>query len=105
MESTPLLASLLHCSKPIRSFDLRLALQELHSKASGDVEGDMTVHEPCAGVVGFECENEIAFSGEVGGVATDGVVSLEPIEITVPNCVLPLVEDVKVMAMKMNGVR
>jgi hypothetical protein len=105
VESTPLLAPLLHCSKPIRRLDLRLALQELHSKPSGDVERDMAVHEPRAGVVGLECEHEIAFGWETGGIATDWVIGLETREITVPNCVVLLVKDVEVVAVEMDGVR
>jgi hypothetical protein len=63
------------------------------------------VHEPCTGVIGLEGENKVTPSGEVGGVPADWIVSLETRNIAIPNCVFLLVEDVKVVAVKMNGMR
>jgi hypothetical protein len=65
----------------------------------------MAVHEPCARVVGFECKDHITLGGEGGSVATGRVVSLKAREITVPERVFSLIEDIEVMAVEMDGVR
>lgn len=88
-----------------RVSDFAGALEELHTQASGDVEGDVAMHEPRAWVVGLEGEDEVAGGGEGGGVAADGVVGLKARDIAGPLGACLLVEDVEIMAVEMDGVR
>ena len=66
-----------------RTGNLLLALQDLESESGRRVPGDMAVQEPCARVVGFEGDEEIAASWEEGDVSAGWVVEFHVYE-TVP---------------------
>lgn len=51
--------------------------EEINGETPGYVPGNMAVHEPGAGVVRLEGQDEPATRGEHGHVAADGVVGLE----------------------------
>ena len=65
----------------------------------------MAVHQPCSWIVRLEGKNEVASGWKIGGVAPDGVVGLEAGNVTIPDRILLLVQNVEVMAVKMNGMR
>lgn len=59
----PVVAIPLHRTQiPDRPYNLTRALEELYAETGGNVEGDMTMHEPCTGVVGLEGKHEVAGS-------------------------------------------
>lgn len=100
----PVCTSPLHLCKSVLGLDFRLAFQELDAKTSGNMEGDVAVHEPCAWVVRLESKDQVAVGGKIGCVATDGIVSLQGRNVAVPDCVFFLREDVEVVAVKVDGV-
>lgn len=65
----------------------------------------MAVHQPCSRIVRLEGENEVASGWKIGCVAADGVVGLEAGNVTIPDRILLLVQNVEVVAVKMNGMR
>lgn len=100
----PVVARAVHLGEVVFGADFRLALEELHAEARGYVEGNVAVHEPGAWVVGFESQDEVASSGEISRVATDGVVRSESRNVAIPDRVFYLGEDVEVVAVEMDGV-
>lgn len=103
MISLPVLAGPLHLSETIFGFDLGRALEELHTKTCGHMEGNMAVHKPSSRVVRLKGENNVASGREVGCVTADGVVGLETRDVAIPDRVLLLIKYIEVVAMKMNG--
>ena len=101
----PVCTGSLHLCESVRSLDLGLAFQELDAKTSGNMEGNVAVHEPCTWVVRLESKDQVAIRGKISRIAADGVVGLQSGNVTVPDCVLFLAEDVEVMAVKVDGVR
>lgn len=94
-----------HLCVSILGLDFRFALEELDAETGGNVEGDVAVHEPCTRVVGLESKDQVASSGKISRVPADGVVRLQGRNISVPDCVLDLCEDVEVVAVEVDGVR
>jgi head-tail adaptor len=93
----------LHLCESVLGFDFRRAFKELHAETGGNVEGNVAVHEPCARVVGLESKDQVASGGEISRVATDGIVRLQGRNISVPDRILYLRENVEVVAVKVNG--
>jgi hypothetical protein len=78
VERLPLLATFPHGAKvAIALADLADALYKLHSKTCRDVERDVAMHEPRAGVVRPERENKITASRQCSSVASDRVVCFQ----------------------------
>jgi hypothetical protein len=75
-----------------------LALEELHTEARRYVEGDMAVHQPRAGIVGLERQNDVAFGRQRYCISANGVVELEAVDIAGPCFVFGDVEDVEIVA-------
>jgi len=105
MVCLPVLACSLHLSETILCLDLRRAFEELYTETSGHMEGDVAVHQPRAGVVGFKSEDKVASGGEVGCVTADGVVGLKARDVAIPDCVLLLVQNVEVVTVEMDRMR
>lgn len=99
----PVLARPLHFGKSILGLNLRLALKKLYTKTGRHVEGDMAVHQPCSWVVRLEGKDEVTSGREIGCVSTDGIIGLEPGNVTIPNGILLLVQNVEVVPVKMDG--
>lgn len=77
--------------------------QELGAKTQTDVEGDVTVHQPGARIVGDEGEDEVAVRRQHGHVAPRRVLVVEGLGVVVDARVGA--EDVKVVAVQVDRVR
>ena len=99
----PVLACSLHLSETILGLNLRRALKKLYTKTGRHVEGDMAVHQPCSWVVRLEGKDEVTSGREIGCVSTNGIIGLEPGNVTIPNGILLLVQNVEVVPVKMDG--
>lgn len=93
-----------HLCVSILGLDFGFSLEELDAQTGGNVEGDMAVHEPCTRVVRLESKDQVTSSGKIGCVPTDGVVRLQGRNISVPDSVFDLCEDVEVVAVEVDGV-
>jgi hypothetical protein len=85
--------------------DVAGSLHELDAKPLREMERNMAVHEPQAWIVRFEGQHEIPLDGQCRRVAARGVVHLEDGDVAVPGLVGLLSENVKVVAVEMDGVR
>lgn len=66
------------------------------------MEWDMAVHKPYSGVVGFECQHEIAVGWKGCGVAARWVVEFESGKITAPGSVCLGIENEEVVAVEVD---
>ena len=60
-------------------------------------------YQPCSWVVRLEGKDEVTSGREIGCVSTDGIIGLEPGNVTIPNGILLLVQNVEVVPVKMDG--
>lgn len=103
-EHFPLSAAFLRGTEvPVALNNLVKSFHKLHSQSCSNVERDMAVHEPSAGVVGPEGENKVAAGRQRRCVASDRVRCLQARNVACPGSVFLLVQHPKVVTVQVDG--
>ena len=64
----------------IRQRNLVLCFEELYTQTLRDVPCNVAMHEPSTRVVGRECQNKPARSGQSGRIPARGIIEIELVD-------------------------